>query len=125
MTTATRKRKQVGELRKQFAQNLARLMDQRYKESTNRPKALAKDTGFSLSSIQRTLDCETGATVDTIERYGEVFGLPPFQLLVPWGLLGDLTAERSDIVRSTTVLRGRGRVLPDVRSDTMRRRRTG
>lgn len=90
MKGQTKKRKVPGELRKQLAQNLARLIDQRYRESTNRPMALAKDTGLSLSSIQRTLDCQTGATVDTLEIFAKVFGLPPFQLLVPWGLLGEL-----------------------------------
>lgn len=104
----TRKRKQPGEIREVFAQNLNRLMEQHYRESTNRPAALAKDTGIALSSVQRTLARQTGATIDTVEAFARVFGLPPFQMLVPWGLLGELAAgtrevrpRREPLVRGT------------------------
>jgi len=86
----TRKRKQPGEMREVLAQNINRLMESRYRESTNRPMALAKDARVSLSSVQRTLSRETGATIDTVEAFAKVFRLPPFQLLVPWGLLGEM-----------------------------------
>jgi methylphosphotriester-DNA--protein-cysteine methyltransferase len=94
MNGQTRKRKTPGELREVLAQNINRLMEQRYKETANRPLALAKDAGVSLSSVQRTLSRETGATVDTVEAFAKVFGLPPFQLLVPWGLLGELASRQ-------------------------------
>ncbi len=77
-------------MREVLAQNVNRLMDQRYKESSNRPLALSKDAGVSLSTVQRTLSREAGASIDTVELFARVFGLPAFQLLVPWGLLGDL-----------------------------------
>lgn len=78
-------------MREVLAQNINRLMAQRYKESSNRPLALSKAAGVSLSSVQRTLSRETGATVDTVEAFARVFGLSPYQLLMP-GWLGQ-TAE--------------------------------
>lgn len=95
MNGQTKKRKTPGDMREVLAQNLNRLMEQRYKESSNRPLALAKDARLSLSSVQRTLSRETGASIDTVESFAKVFGLPPFQLIVPWGLLGELAAQPS------------------------------
>lgn len=89
----TRKRKQAGELREVLAQNINRLMDQRYKESSNRPLALAKDAGVSLSTVQRIISREAGASIDTVEAFATVFGLPAFQILVPWGLLGEISVR--------------------------------
>lgn len=80
-------------MREVLAQNVNRLMEQRFKEQANRPLALARTAGLSLSSVQRTLSRETGASVDTVEAFAKVFGLPPFQLLVPWGLLGELASS--------------------------------
>ncbi len=91
----TKKRKTPGEMREVLAQNLNRLMDQRYKENSNRPMALAKDAGVSLSSVQRTLSREVGASIDTVEAFARVFGLPAFQLLVPWGLLGEIALSET------------------------------
>src|SRR4051812_4397512 len=93
MSGQTKKRKTPGDMREVLAQNLNRLMEQRYKESSNRPLALANDAGVSLSSVQRTLSRETGASIDTVEAFSKVFGLPPFQMIVPWGLLGDIAAD--------------------------------
>lgn len=108
MSGKTQKRKTPGEIREVLAQNVNRLMEQRYKESSNRPLALARGAGVSLSSVQRTLSRETGASIDTVEAFAKVFGLPPFQMLVPWGLLGELAA--SGTLQRESLLRGRDRV---------------
>lgn len=83
-------------MREVLAQNVNRLMEERYKESANRPMSLAKDAGVSLSSVQRTLSRETGASIDTVEAFARVFGLPAFQMLVPWGLLGRLAVAQRE-----------------------------
>lgn len=97
-------------MRELLAQNINRLMEQRYKESSHRAMALAKEAGVSLSSVQRTLSRETGASIDTIESFARVFGLPPFQLLVPWGMLGDMAANNT--LKREPLFRGRDRAKP-------------
>lgn len=77
-----------------LAQNLNRMMEQRYKERSNRPMALAKDAGVSLSTVQRVLSREAGASIDTLEAFAGVFGLPPFQMIVPWGMLGEIAVAQ-------------------------------
>lgn len=95
MNGQTKKRKVPGDVREVLALNLNRLMEQRYQMSSNRPMSLAKDTGVSLSTVQRTLSREAGASIDTVEAFAKALipGLPAFQLLVPWGMLGQLAAE--------------------------------
>lgn len=108
-------------MRELLAQNINRLMEQRYKESSNRPMALSKEAGVSLSSVQRTLSRATGASVDTLEVFAKVFGLPPFQLLVPWGMLGEMAATTT--LKREPLFRGRDRVrTPAVRKRTRRAR---
>lgn len=92
MKGQTKKHKVPGEMREVLAQNVNRLMEERYKTSPNRPMSLANDAGVSLSSVQRILSRETGASIDTVEAVAKVLGLPTFQMLVPWGLLGRLAA---------------------------------
>ena len=120
-----KKRKTPGEMREVLAQNINRLMDQRYRDSANRPMALAKDAQVSLSSVQRTLSRETGASIDTVESFARVFGLPPFQLLVPWGLLGEIAAgaQRAPVPRQP-LFAGSKRVAKRPRSQK-RKRETG
>lgn len=104
MAGQTKKRKTPGEMREVLAQNINRLMDHRYKEAANRPMALAKDAGVSLSSVQRTLSRETGASIDTVEAFAKVFGLSAYQLLMP-GWLGELSARPAE-VRREPLIRG-------------------
>ena len=116
----TKKRKTPGEMREVLAQNINRLMEQRYKESSNRPMALARDAGVSLSSVQRTLSREVGASIDTVEAFARVFGLQAFQLLQS-GLLGEVAVAA---VQRHPLMRGRDRVEQRaVRSRTSRARR--
>lgn len=98
-----KKRKVPGELREVLAQNINRMMEQRYKESGNRPMALARDAGVSLSSVQRTLSRETGASIDTVEAFARVFGLKAYQLIMP-GWLGEIAVVGK---QRTPLYRGR------------------
>lgn len=77
-----RRAKRVGKIRKVLAANVIELMDFRYAEHPNRPLALAKEAKLSLSSVQRTMEARTGASVDTLESIARVFGMQPFQLLI-------------------------------------------
>jgi hypothetical protein len=70
-------------MRKILAQNIDWLMEQRYPDNPNRPLALAKEARVSLSSVQRTLSGQTGASVDTVEVFAKVFGVAAFDLLIP------------------------------------------
>lgn len=99
MKGQAKRRKVPGEMREVLAQNVGRMMEERYKEHPNRVLSLARDAGVSLSSVQRVLGRETGASLDTIEAIAKVFGLPPFQMLVPWGLLGKIAVMEPSQVR--------------------------
>lgn len=124
MNGQTKKRKTPGEMREVLAQNINRLMDQRYKESSNRPMALAKDAGVSLSSVQRTLSRETGASIDTVESFSKVFGLSTYQLLMP-GWLGKVAADEvTYTVRRKPLFRGRDRTEQRKTHHAARRRIT-
>ena len=79
----TRRGKQVGALRKTLASNVVRLMEQRYRDRPNKPMELAKAAGVTLSTVQRTIGAKTGASVDTVEMFAKVFGVQPFELLIP------------------------------------------
>ncbi len=70
-------------MRSVVGRNLVRLMKHHYPDSPNRPKALSKDAGVSLSTVQRVIDGETGATIDLIEALAGAFDLSVYQLLIP------------------------------------------
>lgn len=74
-----------GFMRVVLAENVQRLMDIHYPDSRNRPKALAKDAGVSLSTVQRILGQQggTGATLDNIEAVANAFELSAYQILIP------------------------------------------
>lgn len=63
--------------------NVKNLMEHHYRESANKPKALAVDAHVSLSTVQRILVGETGATIDNIESLATAFSLSAYQLLLP------------------------------------------
>lgn len=119
-----RKRKvPAGEAREVLAQNVGRMMETRYEQASNRPLALAKDAGVTLSTVQRVLSREHATNVDTIEALAKVFGLPPFQLLVPWGMLGHVginpaapgTGQRAPLFRGRVVAKQRSGIDAFVR----------
>lgn len=86
-----------GFMRMVLAVNVRLLMAHHYRESTNRPKALAKDAGVSLSTIQRILGATNGATIDNIEAVSAAFQLSAYQLLIP-----ALDTKSPQVVRGAT-----------------------
>ncbi len=107
-------------MREVLAQNINRLMEQRYAASSNRPMALAKDAGVSLSSVQRTLSRETGASIDTVEAFARVFELDAYQLLMP-GWLGGLAV--ADVRGRTAAAPARRPVFSGSRRKAQERKR--
>lgn len=77
-----------GVMRGILAANIRYLMDVRFAASGNRPMALAKRAGISLSSVQRIVACDVGASIDNIEAIAAALGQPVYRLL-----LADMTAD--------------------------------
>jgi transcriptional regulator with XRE-family HTH domain len=75
--------KVAGFMRQVLALNVKQLMDVHLRESGNKPMALAKAAGVSLSTVQRIVRSETGASLDNIEAIAAAFQLSAYQLLVP------------------------------------------
>ena len=71
-----------GLLRSVVANNVRRLMRDKYAQRDNMPMALAKDAGTSLSTIQRILVGDHGASIDTLEGVARAFRIEPYQLLL-------------------------------------------
>ena len=97
-----------GSMRGVVATNVQHLMDTRYADSNNRPKALARDSGVFLSTVQRVLKQEVGATLDTIEALAKAFGIAPHQLL-----MHDLAATNPRILRLVSKGEPRLRARPN------------
>lgn len=70
-------------MRAVLASNLAALMAREFAANDNKPMALSKAASLSLSSVQRTLTGEVGASIDTIERLALALGVSPYQLILP------------------------------------------
>lgn len=83
MASQPKKRKYVGFMREILAQNVRMLIEHHYKDRDNRPRALANATGLSLSSVQRVLNAEAGASIDTIEVIANAFDLSTYHLVLP------------------------------------------
>lgn len=79
----TKKRKPAGLMREVLAANVHALMQHQFIASSNKPMALAKKAQLSLSSVQRVLDQDTGASIDTVEAIAKAFGVSVYQLMVP------------------------------------------
>lgn len=79
----TKKRKVPGFMRTVVADNVRRMMEYKFAESRNRQKALAKEAGITLSSVQRVLNCEVGASIETLEALAAALDLAAYQLLLP------------------------------------------
>lgn len=105
-----KKKKIPGLIRVALADNVRQLMEEKYRMSPNKPRALAKDAGVGLYTVQRLLDASTGANLDTIEAVGKVFKVEAYELLTP------LFAKRR--ISVTTDSSGKQRVVP------LRQRRT-
>ena len=82
------------EARKVLAQNLQRLMNSNPKLDSN-PK-LSKRAGVGVATLSRIMSMKTGANLDTITRLAGVFGMAPWQMLVP-----NLSPKNPQILRSS------------------------
>lgn len=92
------------------ADNVLRLMTQKYALHSNRHRALADAAGVSLSTIQRLVlstPAPNEARLETIEHVAKVFDMEPFQLLIPWDML---VHERYPVPLTGV----RGRAQPDL-----------
>jgi len=72
-----------GFMRSILAENVAALMEVHFKDKANKPKALAKKAGVSLSTVQRIIAQGTGASLDNIEAVAIAFDMSVYQLLLP------------------------------------------
>lgn len=97
MKTGPKKRKVPGFMREVLAQNISNLMQHHYRAESNKPLKLAKEAGVSLSTVQRLINKETGATLDNIEAIALAFQLSAYQLLLP-----ALEAKNPQVVRGAT-----------------------
>jgi transcriptional regulator with XRE-family HTH domain len=76
-----KKTKVAGIVRKTFALNVLRMMNERYAQSGNKAMSLAKDAGVSMSSIQRAIGGETAPNLDTVEAIAAALRVKPEYLL--------------------------------------------
>lgn len=82
-----------------IAENIRERMEHVFRESSNRPLALAlktgkpKEGGLSLSTIQRILAGETGGTLDNLEAIASALDLSLYQLMIP-----NLNSENPQVV---------------------------
>jgi hypothetical protein len=74
--------KVAGIMRHVLARNVRKLMEHHFSESSNRPKSLAKAAGLSLSTVQRMIAAENGASLDNIESVALALQVSPYQLLI-------------------------------------------
>jgi transcriptional regulator with XRE-family HTH domain len=89
--------KVAGFMRAVLAGNIRNLIERDFRERSNKPRSLAKDAGVSLSTIQRILKQDVGASLDNIEAIAAVFDLSVYQLLVP-----NLDVNNPQLVKGAT-----------------------
>jgi hypothetical protein len=85
-TRKSKKDKGGWMLRPIVADNLEQHMERFFKNKsdiTNRPLWLATKAKLGIGTVQRTLNCETGASIDTLEAIAKVLGIRPYKLLMP------------------------------------------
>lgn len=75
--------KVAGIMRQVLGRNVKALMNRHYSEHANKPKALAKAAGVSLSTVQRIIAAEIGASLDNIEAIALALDASTYQLLIP------------------------------------------
>lgn len=79
----TRKPKAIDtQLRSILAENVRRRMEARYPGLRNQERKLAVEADVALSTLQRLLASESGATVDTISAIAKVFHTAPYKFLI-------------------------------------------
>lgn len=75
--------------------NIQRLMKARPKLATN--TRLFVKTGIAVATISRLINGKTAATLDTLAKLADAFGVQPWQLLIP-----DLDAHNPQILRNSS-----------------------
>jgi hypothetical protein len=73
-------------LRPIVADNLREHMERFFRNKpriTNRALWLAKKAELGIGTVQRTLSCSSGASIDTLEAIAKVLGVQPYKLLMP------------------------------------------
>ncbi len=86
-----------GFMRSVLAHNVEELMHRHFSMSSNKPKALAAQAKVSLSTVQRIIAAEVGASLDNIEAIASVFEVSTYQLLVP-----NLNIENPQVIKGAT-----------------------
>lgn len=100
-TRKSKKDKGTGVMRSVVADNLRRCMESYFKDKphvTNRDLYLAEKAEIGLGTVQRTRDCETGASIDTLEALARVLGIAPYEFLIPSPTMQKLLAVPADPV---------------------------
>lgn len=75
-----------------LAANLNQLMQSTLTLNSN--TKLVKRSGLGLGTMGRVRNAEAAATIDTLDRLAECFGVPPWQLLMPQDVTQPPQAER-------------------------------
>jgi hypothetical protein len=83
MEKGPKKRKLAGFARQIVAQNVRSLVDHRYALVPNKARKLAEEAQISLSSAQRVLAADVGASIDTLESIADAFEISVYQLVLP------------------------------------------
>lgn len=102
MPRGTKKRKTATLTRAVVADNVQGLMDSLYAGNPNKVKALAIDSGLSLSTVQRILNKEVGASVDNLESLAKSLGCS----------VGDLVTADDRMARALGIARPDGNAQP-------------
>jgi hypothetical protein len=85
-TGQTKRKKLPGFMRTVLGANLVKLIDHHYRSIDNRTgrlTALFKESSVSVSSVQRIIDGETGASLDTLEQLSLALGVSVYQMVAP------------------------------------------
>lgn len=84
-----------------MARTVTTLRDRKYHALPNvtaRNRKLAKDADVSLSTIQRIVDGDVGASVDTLYSLADTFNVRPQDLLTPFfGATNPADQERPEL----------------------------
>ena len=84
-------------MRSVVARNLDALIAKHYPQHGDPNRALAKDAGCSLSTIQRARGEVSGASLDTLEAIAGCFSISAYQLLLP-----KLDVDNPQVVQGAT-----------------------
>lgn len=97
MKRGPKKPKHPGFMRSVLAENVELLMNKHFEIKSNKPKSLAEEAKVSLSTVQRIIAAEVGASLDNIEAIAGAFGLSAYQLLIP-----NLNIDNPQVIKGAT-----------------------